>query len=214
MRTRQTKVDYAHFLKKVAQHYPNAIKIRLVQDNLNTHNPSAFYQTFDPSQALEFDSTVWNELLPPKERRGWIWSRLSCPCFQNSVFHAVSVNCRSCNNKSALGSKNGIESKSVSSGSLLSITHGKDSNDFIVTHNHNLSDGVLVNFPFFTIKKGKLKSPPVCYYRWTWQPHLKLEDNPYDNRFRWPVSMDLRHCWWHADKTCTITPAPRSLSRL
>ena len=52
-RAQRTKADYAHFLNKVAQHYPNAIQIRLVQDNLNTHNPSAFYQTFDGNQAFE-----------------------------------------------------------------------------------------------------------------------------------------------------------------
>ena len=53
VRDRRTKTDYAHFLNKVAQHYPNATQIRLVQDNLNTHNPSSFYQTFDPSRAFE-----------------------------------------------------------------------------------------------------------------------------------------------------------------
>ena len=53
VRDRRTKVDYAHFLSKVAQHYQNATQIRLVQDNLNTHNPSSFYQTFEASQALE-----------------------------------------------------------------------------------------------------------------------------------------------------------------
>ena len=53
VRDRRTKVDYAHFLNKIAQHYPNATQIRVVQDNLNTHNPSSFYQTFDPSVALE-----------------------------------------------------------------------------------------------------------------------------------------------------------------
>ena len=52
-RAQRTKVDYAHFLKQVAQHYPNAVKIRVVQDNLNTHNPSAFYQTFEASAAFE-----------------------------------------------------------------------------------------------------------------------------------------------------------------
>ena len=53
VRTHRTKTDYAHFLKQVAQHYPNATKIRVVQDNLNTHNPSAFYQTFEASAAFE-----------------------------------------------------------------------------------------------------------------------------------------------------------------
>ena len=53
VRDRRTKTDYAHFLNKVAQHYPNATQIRVVQDNLNTHNPSSFYQTFEPSVAFE-----------------------------------------------------------------------------------------------------------------------------------------------------------------
>lgn len=53
VRPQRTKADYAHFLNKVAQHYPNATQIRLVQDNLNTHNPSSFYQTFEPPEALE-----------------------------------------------------------------------------------------------------------------------------------------------------------------
>lgn len=53
VRDRRTKVDYAHFLYKVAQHYQNATQIRVVQDNLNTHNPSSFYQTFESSVAFE-----------------------------------------------------------------------------------------------------------------------------------------------------------------
>ena len=53
VRDRRTKVDYAHFLKLLAQHYPKATQIRLVQDNLNTHNPSSFYQTFEASQGFE-----------------------------------------------------------------------------------------------------------------------------------------------------------------
>ena len=53
LRARRTKVDYAHFLKQVAQYYSSATKIRLVQDNLNTHDPSSFYQTFEASAAFE-----------------------------------------------------------------------------------------------------------------------------------------------------------------
>ena len=53
LRPRRTKVDYAHFLKQVAQYYSSATKIRLVQDNLNTHDPSSFYQTFEASAAFE-----------------------------------------------------------------------------------------------------------------------------------------------------------------
>lgn len=48
----RTKREYALFLQHIAQAYPEAIKIRLVQDNLNTHDLSALYETFSPAQAF------------------------------------------------------------------------------------------------------------------------------------------------------------------
>ena len=36
-----------------SQAYPNAVKIRLVQDNLNTHSPSSFYQHLPAEEALQ-----------------------------------------------------------------------------------------------------------------------------------------------------------------
>ncbi len=41
---RRTKREYTLFCQALATQYPDAIKIRLVQDNLNTHNASAFYE--------------------------------------------------------------------------------------------------------------------------------------------------------------------------
>lgn len=46
------KVEYALFMKELADHYPDAIKIRVVQDNLNTHDISAFYEVFPPEEAF------------------------------------------------------------------------------------------------------------------------------------------------------------------
>ncbi|MCK4224183.1 MAG: transposase, partial [candidate division Zixibacteria bacterium] len=43
VKERKTKKDYAKFMRKVEQAHPKAEKIILVQDNLNTHNPSSFY---------------------------------------------------------------------------------------------------------------------------------------------------------------------------
>jgi hypothetical protein len=53
VRQQRTKKDYAQFLQKVAQNYPDATKIRLVQDNLNTHSPSSFYEAFNPQEAFD-----------------------------------------------------------------------------------------------------------------------------------------------------------------
>lgn len=50
----RTKKEYTAFCQKLAAAYPHARKIRLVQDNLNTHNASAFYEHLaaDEAQAL------------------------------------------------------------------------------------------------------------------------------------------------------------------
>ncbi len=52
--SRRTKKEYTLFCQALAAEYPNAIKIRLVQDNLNTHDISAFYENLpaDEAQAL------------------------------------------------------------------------------------------------------------------------------------------------------------------
>jgi DDE superfamily endonuclease len=49
---RRTKQEYAQFLKELATLYPAAEKIRLVQDNLNTHNLSSLYETFPAAEAF------------------------------------------------------------------------------------------------------------------------------------------------------------------
>lgn len=49
----RTKKEYAHFLKALSNKYPDAIKIRLVQDNLNTHTLGALYENFPAAEAFE-----------------------------------------------------------------------------------------------------------------------------------------------------------------
>jgi DDE superfamily endonuclease len=48
----RTKREYALFMKELAARYPKAKKIRVVQDNLNTHVISAFYETFSAEEAF------------------------------------------------------------------------------------------------------------------------------------------------------------------
>src|SRR5262249_47940646 len=50
--TQRTMQDYAQIVRwLVDEAYPQAEYIRLVQDNLNTHTPAAFYETFPPAEA-------------------------------------------------------------------------------------------------------------------------------------------------------------------
>jgi transposase len=49
---RRTKLDFAHFVRQLVDvHYPQAEKIVLVMDNLNTHTPGALYDAFAPNEA-------------------------------------------------------------------------------------------------------------------------------------------------------------------
>ena len=61
---RRTKVDYAHCMRELVDALlPDAVRIRVVQDNLNTHTPAALYEVFAPAEAkrilarLEFHYT-------------------------------------------------------------------------------------------------------------------------------------------------------------
>jgi DDE superfamily endonuclease len=48
----RAKKDWASFMKEVLEEqYPNAQKVILVMDNLNTHTPASFYEILPPEQA-------------------------------------------------------------------------------------------------------------------------------------------------------------------
>ena len=49
---RRTRIDWAQCIKELVDvHYPDAEKIVLVQDNLNTHTPASLYEAFPPAEA-------------------------------------------------------------------------------------------------------------------------------------------------------------------
>jgi hypothetical protein len=58
----RTKVDWAHFMKALLDGpYADAEKVVLVQDNLNTHVPSSFYEAFAPAEARRLvDRIEWH----------------------------------------------------------------------------------------------------------------------------------------------------------
>ena len=59
---RRTKKDYAQCLRNISdQMYPQATKIVLVQDNLNTHCPASLYEAFEPIEAKRLaDRFEWH----------------------------------------------------------------------------------------------------------------------------------------------------------
>lgn len=49
---RRTKVDFAHCIKDLLTiHYPQAARVTIVMDNLNTHHPASLYEAFAPAEA-------------------------------------------------------------------------------------------------------------------------------------------------------------------
>lgn len=60
------KVEYAEFMQLLATHFPKAEKIRLIQDNLNTHNCSSFYEHFDAQTAYELSQRFEFHYTPKK----------------------------------------------------------------------------------------------------------------------------------------------------
>lgn len=56
---RRTKLDFAQFVKELIDiYYPDAEKIVLVMDNLNTHTPSSFYEAFVPEEARRLSAKL------------------------------------------------------------------------------------------------------------------------------------------------------------
>jgi hypothetical protein len=60
---RRTRIEFAHCMRHIVGLYPEAESIRVVLDNLNTHNPASLYAAFPPEEAraiarkLEFHYT-------------------------------------------------------------------------------------------------------------------------------------------------------------
>lgn len=48
----RTKKEYTEFCQALVAAYPQAVKLRLVQDNLNTHNASSFYEHLPADEAF------------------------------------------------------------------------------------------------------------------------------------------------------------------
>jgi len=53
VRDRRTRGDWAAFIKELSESHPEAEKITLVMDNLNTHTAGSLYETFPPEQAKQ-----------------------------------------------------------------------------------------------------------------------------------------------------------------
>ncbi len=58
VRTQRTKKEYTEFCQALVAAWPEAQKIRLVQDNLNTHNASSFYEHLPAAEAFALTQKI------------------------------------------------------------------------------------------------------------------------------------------------------------
>lgn len=94
VRERKTKIDWALETRILLEEdYPNAEKIRLVCDNLNTHSLGAFYETFSPSHARALARRL--EFIPTPKHGSWLniaeneLSALTAQCVKGRRFPTI-----------------------------------------------------------------------------------------------------------------------------
>jgi hypothetical protein len=68
---RKTKQDWAHAVRDLVDvRFPEAEKIVLVMDNLNTHSPASLYETFPPEEARRIAEKL--EVHPTPKHGSWL----------------------------------------------------------------------------------------------------------------------------------------------
>jgi hypothetical protein len=68
---RRTKVDFAHFVKQLADgRYKDAQRIVLVMDQLNTHKAASLYEAFEPAEARRIARKL--EIHPTPRHGSWL----------------------------------------------------------------------------------------------------------------------------------------------
>lgn len=90
VRERRTKADYAQFLDRVVEeHYPQARRVELVQDNLNTHTYGSFYEHLPVERAAQLRKLIGFHFTP--KHGSWLnmaeieFSALSRQCLDRRI---------------------------------------------------------------------------------------------------------------------------------
>ena len=94
VREYKTKIDWAHEVKILLEEdVPNAKKVILVCDNLNTHSLGAFYEAFPPDVARSLARRL--EIVPTPKHGSWLniaeneLSALTAQCVKDRRFGTI-----------------------------------------------------------------------------------------------------------------------------
>ncbi len=87
---RRSKQDWAQVMKDIVDiHFPEAKRITIVEDNLNTHKPESLYETFEPHEARRILDKL--ELIYTPKHGSWLnmaeieFSSLSKQCLNRRI---------------------------------------------------------------------------------------------------------------------------------
>jgi len=89
VKEQRTKKEFAFFMFDLVKSYPEAVKIKVVLDNLNTHEYSAFYQEFDAETAAWLTEKI--EFVFTPKSASWLnmieieFSALSRQCLNRRI---------------------------------------------------------------------------------------------------------------------------------
>jgi hypothetical protein len=85
----RTKKEYTEFCQALVALYPTAIKLHVIQDNLNTHNASAFYENLPADEAFALAQKIEFHYTP--KSASWLnmieieFSALSRQCLNRRI---------------------------------------------------------------------------------------------------------------------------------
>lgn len=89
VRKKRRKKEFALFCKELVSKYPKAKRLRIVLDNLNTHDYSAFYEEFDAETAAKLTEKI--EFIFTPKHSSWLnmieieFSALSRQCLNRRI---------------------------------------------------------------------------------------------------------------------------------
>ena len=88
----RTALDYAEILRKIVDEYfPQAKRILVVQDNLNTHSGASLYKAFDAREALRIHRKLEFHYTPV--HASWFWGSRGYPLRAEIEIHALGKQC-------------------------------------------------------------------------------------------------------------------------
>ena len=93
---RRTAKDWAHWIRSMLdERHPQAVRVRLVLDNLNTHTAASLYKTFEPREARRLAERI--EFHPTPKHGSWLnvaeieFSALSTQCLNQRIPDAATI---------------------------------------------------------------------------------------------------------------------------